>query len=123
MIVRLEEELLERTIMSRGNLSPGLDDPNKPPSVSVPGITGATVAAPVLVTAFATDDGLPKPRIPKIRPEVEPGKAQTNSAGAGRRYGLNVTWMQYRGPAKVTFDHTDVIPVIDGKAVTTAHFP
>ena len=27
-----DEEILERLIMTRGNLSPGLDDPNKPPA-------------------------------------------------------------------------------------------
>ena len=30
-----EEEIIERLIMTRGNLSPGEDDPNKPPSVSI----------------------------------------------------------------------------------------
>jgi len=117
----LEQEIIERLIQSRGNLSPGLDDPNKPPQISIARVESATVANPLTLTALVTDDGLPKPRVPKARPEVEPGKAQTNSV-VGRRFGLSVTWLEYRGPAKVTFDYTEPIPVKDGQAVTTAHF-
>jgi hypothetical protein len=39
-----------------------------------------------------------------------------------RPRGLNVTWLEYRGPAKVTFEPAGMIMVADGKAVTTAHF-
>jgi hypothetical protein len=73
--LRMEEELLERTIMSRGNLSPSLDRIEPVPAAS----TGTLLT----LTALVTDDGLPKARVPKARPEVEPGKAQTNSAVQG----------------------------------------
>lgn len=63
-----EEEMLERLIMTRGNLSPGEDDPNKPPSVSIAPIAPANVANPVTLTALVTDDGLPKPRAGLPRP-------------------------------------------------------
>jgi hypothetical protein len=69
-----------------------------------------------------TDDGLPKPRLPKPLPTVNTGKAQTNSAEARPRIGLNVTWFQYRGPAKVTFDDAGAILVSNGQAITKAHF-
>jgi len=118
-----DEEILERQIMTRGNLSPGLDDPNKPPSVSIAAAGGASVDQPLTLTALVTDDGLPKPRVPKARPAVNTGKAQTNSAAERPRIGLNVTWLQYRGPAKVTFDDTGAILVSSGQAVTKAHFP
>src|SRR5579871_3326833 len=117
----LEQEIIERVISSRGNLSPGLDNPNKPPSITVDPVEHASLGNPVTLTALVTDDGLPKPRVPKARPEVEPGKAQTNAA-VRRRFGLSVTWLEYRGPAKVTFNYTDPITVQDGKAVTTARF-
>jgi len=116
-----EQEIIERLIMSRGSLSPGLDDPNKPPSITIEPPGEAATGRPVALTALVTDDGLPKPPVPKARPEVEPGKAQANSSTV-RRYGLSVTWLQYRGPAKVTFDYDDRIAVNDGKAVTTARF-
>jgi hypothetical protein len=128
--LQLEEEITPRVIMTRGGLSPGLDDPNKPPSVSIVPATSVTIGAPVNLTALVTDDGLPKPRVVKARTEVAPGKAQTNSAGGGRRPGLSVTWFQYRGPAKVNFDPPEAVhvgtpgqPVSDGKAQVTAQFP
>ena len=127
--LQLEEEIIPRMIMTHGGLSPGFDDPNKPPSVSIAPVTSAKAGTPVPLTALVTDDGLPKPRIPKARAEVAPGKAQTNSAGGGRRAGLSVTWFEYRGPAKVTFDPPAAIrvgtpgqPIADGKAQVTANF-
>ena len=127
--LQLEEEITTRVVMTRGGLSPGLDDPNKAPSVSIVPVTSATVRAPVDLTALITDDGLPKPRVVKARTEVAPGKAQTNSAGGGRRAGLSVTWFEYRGPAKVTFSPPDPVhvgtpgqPIADGKAQATAQF-
>lgn len=127
--LQLEEEIIPRVIMTHGGLSPGLDDPNKPPSVSIPPVMGAKAATPVAITALVSDDGLPKPRIPKARVESAPGKAQSNSAGGGRRTGLSVTWFEYRGPAKVTFSPSEPVrvgtpgqPITDGKAEVTAHF-
>jgi hypothetical protein len=120
--LRMEEEILPRTIMSGGNLNPGLDDPNKPPSISIAPVQAVSVGSPLTLTALVTDDGLPKSRVPKAGPATEAGKAQTNSANRLPKLGLNVTWFEYRGPAKVTFDTADPILVADGKAVTTARF-
>ena len=116
-----EEEITERMVMTRGNLSPGEDDPNQPPSVSIAPVAGATVSSPLALTALVTDDGLPKPRPPRT-PKQGAAPAQTNSVTAARPRVLTVTWMEYRGPAKVTFDSGGPISVADGKAVTTAHF-
>jgi hypothetical protein len=126
--LQMEQEIIPRLIMSRGNLSPGLDDPNKPPSISIEQVPAATldgsVDNPVPLVALVTDDGLPKPRAPKVVAASEPGKpvAQTNSAEGRPRIGLNVTWSQYRGPAKVIFERSGPILVGGGKAVTAAHF-
>jgi hypothetical protein len=118
----LEEEILERLIQTRGNLNPGEDDPNKPPSITIAPVPSASVASPVTLTALVTDDGLPKPRpAPVPRPEAK-GQAQTNNAAERPKAGLSVTWMQYGGPAKVTFDSAGPIPVNSGQAVTAAHF-
>jgi hypothetical protein len=120
--LKSDEEILERLIMTRGNLSPGLDDPNKPPTISITPAPSATVGQPLNLTAQVTDDGLPKPRVPKPRPAAEPGKAQTNSANERPRLGLNVTWFEYRGPAPVKFDDKGPILVTNGQAATKASF-
>ena len=101
-----DEEITERMIMTRGGLSPGEDDPNLPPVISVTGPTGpVTVGTPVQLTANVTDDGLPKPRsAPK--PRTDGTIAQTNSVEPARPRGLSVTWLPYRGPAKIGFDST-----------------
>jgi hypothetical protein len=114
------EEILERLIQTRGNLSPGLDDPNKPPSISLAPVPAATAGSPVTLNATVSDDGLPKPPVPK-KTTAEPTKGQSNNSTRAR-FGLNVTWFEYRGPAKVRFDETGSIPVKDGQAATKALF-
>jgi hypothetical protein len=116
-----EEEITERMIMTRGNLSPGEDDPNQPPKVSIAPVAEGSVASPLTLTALATDDGLPKPKPPRP-PKPGAAPAQTNSVTAARPRGLTVTWMEYRGPAKVTFESPGPTSVANGKAITTAHF-
>ena len=120
------EEILERVIQSRGNLSPGLDDPNKPPSISITPVQGASAGSPVTLTALVTDDGLPRPRAPRPEaptPGSAPPKAQSNTSAPRQRIGLSVAWMEYGGPAKVTFDEAGPIAVANGQAVAHAHFP
>jgi hypothetical protein len=116
-----DEEILERVIMTRGGLSPGLDDPNMPPSITIAPTEAATVGSPVTLTAMVIDDGLPKRRAPKAVPAAEPGRAQTNTT-VEARLGLNVTWMEYRGPGKVIFENANPILVADGQAVNRAMF-
>jgi hypothetical protein len=111
------EEISERMIMTRGGLNPGEDDPNQPPSIKIAPLSTASVSSPLTLTALVTDDGLPKPR---AAPKPRPG-AQSNTV-VNRPRGLNVIWLEYKGPGKVTFDPTGVIMVSDGKAVTTVRF-
>lgn len=120
------QEITERIIMTRGNLNPGDDDPNKPPSVSVAPVADASSAAAVTLTALVADDGLPKPRAAIRRTQVSDAtriQQQTNSSATAQRRGLNVTWMQLRGPAKVAFEPAGPIDVAEGKAATAARFP
>jgi hypothetical protein len=131
---RYEEEVTPRTMLGGGTgflLDGYTPDPNKPPTISVTPVTGASVGSPVTLNAIVSDDGLPKPRVVVPRPEVAGKKAQTNSAGGGRggRRGLNVSWYEYRGPAKMTFNGPEQIqaaesgvPVTNAKALTTATF-
>jgi hypothetical protein len=122
------EEITERIIMTRGNLNPGDDDPNKPPTMTIAPIGAATIGAPLTLTARVSDDGLPKPRPVAPSRASAPGDAttipaQANSSAPTRPRGLTVTWMQVRGPAKVAFDRSGAIAVQDGKVETTARFP
>lgn len=119
------EEITERIVMTRGNLNPGDDDPNRPPTVAIAPVDVAATES-VTLTATVTDDGLPKPRAAIQRTQVGDAtriQQQTNSSATAQRRGLSVTWMQLRGPAKVAFGVTGSTPVSDGKATTTARFP
>jgi hypothetical protein len=68
---------------------------NKAPIVRVEGDAQRTakVGEPLVLTAFASDDGIPTPRaVPKRYPVL------------ANALGLRVTWFLYRGAGKVTFD-------------------
>ena len=119
-----EQEITERVVLTNGGYDPGLTDPNKPPSVVVAPIQPAAAGSPVTLTASVADDGLPKPRaVPAARSAGSSFGGQVNSStSAPRPVGLAVSWMQYGGPAKVTFETTGPIPVTNGQAVTTATF-
>src|SRR5262249_47464037 len=89
----------------------------------------ATVGAPIKLVASVTDDGLPKPRVPPPAPRApSPNGGQVNSggqvdrSGEARPRGLRVTWLEYAGPGKVTFDESGSLAVTDGQAATTARF-
>jgi hypothetical protein len=122
-------EINEHMMLSGGNNTVpfGEVDPNTAPAISLAPVTPVKATEPVMLTAKVADDGLPKPR-PIVEPKVPTGddgrfKSQRNSTGGGRgNVGLRVNWLQYRGPAKVTFD-TNPISVVNGQAVTTARFP
>jgi hypothetical protein len=121
------QEITERVIMTNGNFDPGRDDPNKPPSLKIAPVAAITLGTPVTLTTLVTDDGLPKPRpaAPALtKPAAAPGGfgAQVTSSAAPTPRGVMVTWLQYSGPAKVTFANTGAIPVSNGQAMTTATF-
>lgn len=123
-----EQEITERVVMTSGNFNPGANDPNKPPSIAIASLSTVSLGTPVTLTATVTDDGLPKlrPVAPAPRnPTAAPGGfgAQVNSSATRGPREITVTWLQYSGPAKVTFGHTGTIPAINGQSVTTATFP
>lgn len=120
------EEITERVIMTNGGLDPGADDPNEPPSVTIAPVQSATVGAAVTLLATVADDGLPKPR-PVREPRPAAGAARGFGAQSDRPVstgprGLTVSWLQFGGPGKVTFERTGPIPATNGQAVTTARF-
>jgi len=121
------EEITERIIMTRGNLNPGDDDPNKPPTIAIAAAARPSVNVPLALRADVADDGLPKPR-PVVAPKpATPGdataiQAQANSSAVARPRGLTVSWMQLRGPAKISFEPSGATSVVGGKAEVTARF-
>ena len=122
------EEITERVVMTNGNFNPGLDDPNKPPALTIAPTQNVAAGVPVNLTASIADDGLPKPRAAPPAPPPAPTTttgvitAQVNSSGGGRPRGLTLSWLEYGGPAKVTFGNTGAISVTSGEAKTTARF-
>jgi len=122
------EEITERIVMTRGNLNPGTDDPNKPPAIAIDPVAAASVGAPVTLTANVTDDGLPKPRPPPQRTTTRTAdatriQAQANSNAAPRPRGLTVSWLQLRGPARALIEPRGAQPVGAGRAAISVRFP
>jgi len=118
-----EQEITERVVMTNGNFNPGLDDPNTPASITIASVQTASVGMPIALTASVTDDGLPKPRpVAAPRPTTNTFGAQVNTSVGNRPRGLTVSWLQYRGPAKVTFEPPGQIPVTNGRAEAVARF-
>ena len=122
------EELTERVVMTNGNFDPGEGDLNQPPSLTVAPVQTVTAGDSVTLTASVTDDGLPKPRpvAPPPPPPPTTGArtptAQVNSSGQQRPRGLNVSWLTYRGPGKVTFGSAGPTLAANGQVATTATF-
>jgi len=120
------EEITERIIQTRGNLNRAEDDPNKAPIITIAPPDHPAANAPVPLVANVTDDGLPKPRAVVARPQTTSAdgtiRAQANSSGGGPRRGLNVTWMQIRGPAKARIEPAGPILVANGTAAATVKF-
>jgi hypothetical protein len=126
------EELTERVVMTNGSFDPGEGDPNTPPAITLAPIQNVVAGAPVALIASVTDDGLPKRRAAAPAPVspspaagaggAGPITAQVNSSGQRPR-GLTVTWLQYRGPGKITFSAAGPTPVANGQVSTTATFP
>lgn len=104
-----EWELSDDVIVE--NMGGGVPDPNnKAPAVTVDPVAGATVSKPATLTATATDDGLPKPY------RRAPSNPDRDSQPRRAR-GVEIKWIQYRGPGNVTFSPS-ASPVVYGEPVT-----
>lgn len=89
----------------------GVPDPeNKAPSVTVGPVSAITLPNTATLTASATDDGLPKPY------RRAPSNPDRDSQPRRAR-GVQIKWIQYRGPGKVVFS-PESSPVIYGQPVT-----
>jgi hypothetical protein len=95
------------------NMGGGVPDPdNKPPSLTVGEVPTVSLPEVATLTASATDDGLPKPY------RRSPSNPDRDSQPRRPR-GVQIKWIQYRGPGKVTFDPA-ASPVVYGEPVTLA---
>lgn len=93
------------------NMGGGVPDPaNKAPELTVSPVANAAVSKPATLTATATDDGLPKPY------RRAPSNPDRDSQPRRPR-GVEIKWIQYRGPGKVTFT-PPASPVVYGEPVT-----
>jgi hypothetical protein len=103
-----EWELSEDVIIE--NLGGGVPDPNnKPPSLTISDVPLVTFPGVAMLTASATDDGLPKPY------RRSPSNPDRDSQPRRPR-GVQIKWTQYRGPGKVTFD-PDASALVYGEPV------
>jgi len=80
---------------------------NMPPTITVSAAESITLPEALTISATATDDGLPKPR-PRRSPPPDPAAAAAAATNPDtpirQSEGLRIKWVEYRGPAKVTFD-------------------
>jgi len=110
--------------------------PNQPPTISVDGTATRTASVGELVTLTmsANDDGIPAPPPQRGRgananvavvdgvPLLTTRERPTSQAIVKpSRQGLAVTWTQWRGPGKISFDPITMV-VKDGKATTRIAF-
>jgi hypothetical protein len=105
------------------------EPPNEAPKfVDAPTQQTVSLGSPLTLSVAVSDDGNPKPRADRgarvagIRPGSGPGRAgATDSGQPPLNQSLRVSWVQWRGPGKATFEPA-VVRVADGKATTTVAF-
>jgi hypothetical protein len=109
--------------------------PNEAPTITIDGAGSrtASVGETVTLTASASDDGVPTPPPARGRgnanvavvdgvPLLTTRERPTSQAIVKpSRQGLAVTWTQWRGPGKMTFEPMTMV-VKDGKATTHVAF-
>ena len=104
-----EWELSDGVIIE--NMGGGVPDPeNQAPAVTLAPVPAVAIGEAATLTASATDDGLPKPY--RRAPSNPDRDAQPR-----RPRGVQIKWIQYRGPGKVTF-HPPASAVVHGEPVT-----
>ena len=109
------------------NIGPGGAPPenprNQPPAIRVRADTIVSVGGALKLTATATDDGIPKPRVRNqsaVNPAVakQPLPLPPAAAPAPRaQLGLRIKWILYRAPdtgGEVVFDEDSNAPVVGG---------
>ena len=108
---------LNDEVIAENNGGGVLEANNEPPSITVGPVQTITLPNTATLTAWATDDGLPKRSArPSPTSTVSDPNLSSNSA-APRRTGVQIKWILYRGPGKVKFDR-DTSPDVYGQPAT-----
>lgn len=114
---------------------------NKPPSIVMTADATARVGQTVKLTGVYTDDGLPKPTVPKKPaigqetppalvstldapvnlPDLAPQRPGSGQGGGNAPRGPFVTYQVWRGPAAANFESRNT-PVKDGKVENSVSF-
>jgi hypothetical protein len=104
-----EWELSEGVMVE--NQGGGVPDPlNKPPTLTIGPIQPVTLPDVLVLTASATDDGLPKPyRRAASNPDRD--------SQPRRPRGVQIKWIEYRGPGQVAFT-PDASSIVHGEPIT-----
>jgi hypothetical protein len=85
-------------------------DKNSPPAITeAPKDQTIAVGTPLTLTLAIKDDGMPKPL------RERPGRGE---GGANLKQLLRASWLQWRGPGRVTFE-PEVVPVTDADGKNT----
>ena len=103
-----EWELSDAVIVE--NLGGGVPDPNnRPPTLTIGPVQPVTLPNAAVLMAAATDDGLPKPY------RRAPSNPDRDSQPRRPR-GVQIKWIQYRGPGTVTLA-PDASAIVHGEPV------
>jgi hypothetical protein len=109
------------------NIGPGGAPPenprNQPPAITVRADTTVSVGGALKLTASATDDGIPKPRVRNrsaVNPAADAQRLPLPPAATPpprAQLGLRIRWMLYRAPESggaVVFDQETNAPAVGG---------
>ena len=113
-----EWEIDDGTRMENSGGSP--DPENKPPVITGSSAQTIAMGSPLMLTARATDDGLPKPSAQLPRSKAA---ASVSTAGFGKRArGVSITWTVVRNApgGRTSFNPDSSGPVVYGKPVESA---
>ena len=122
----VDEGVMQMNIGPGG--APSVDPPNQAPKVTSTADLTTRVGTPIKLTASATDDGIPKPRVrnpnaaaaaPPPRPPLPAGATPPPRA----QLGLRIRWELYRAPAEggaVAFEPENTRPVMGGQSAELA---
>jgi hypothetical protein len=122
-------EINRQLIVSRTVPQARLDtvDKNQPPSLIVDPVADLAAPGKTALRATVTDDGIPGPKPARgQRPQAPPVfmNAPLPAAPGAPPPGLSLNWIQYRGPATVTFAPAEPKTVESGqKSEATVEFP
>ncbi|HYL39171.1 MAG TPA: hypothetical protein VEV17_24850 [Bryobacteraceae bacterium] len=117
----IDNRLIAANVHGSSNLD--VVDNDQPPVVKIEPVQAVTYPEPATLKVSVSDDGNPKPGQRRPRPPQENAATFLNAPlPVQPRWpaGLNVTWIEFRGPGKATFNPAGYQPVVAGKENVTS---